>query len=240
MARWSMKAPCAWIINLTKLLVLCGVVALVGCAGLLSRPQEPRPAIQVYPTAPPSAPASAGSAWRSDAPLGMLFADQKARAVGDLLTVSIVETATASKEATTATKRASSVNAGIEKLPFGLEKVVGKDPSKAIAGSVANNFDGSGKTERSGKVTATVTAVVTSVLPNGNLLIEGSREITLNNERELIVLSGVVRPKDISPGNIVLSTALGQAKVAYYGDGIISEKQRPGWLARIVDKVWPF
>ncbi|MBI3327988.1 MAG: flagellar basal body L-ring protein FlgH [Nitrospinae bacterium] len=176
--------------------------------------------------------------WRDDAPLGMLFVDLKARAVGDLLTVNIVEVASASNEATTGTTRASSVSASMEAM-VGLEHVF-KNPSKAISGSLANNFDGSGKTSRSGKVTATVTAVVREVLPNGNLVIEGRREITVNHERELIVLSGVVRPKDISPGNIVLSTALGHAKVAYYGSGIISEKQRPGWLARILDVVWPF
>ena len=80
-------------------------------------------------------------------------------------------------------------------------------------------------------MTATVTAVVTQVLPNGNLVIEGSREVTVNNEQELIVLSGVVRPKDISPGNVVLSTALGNGQIAYYGSGIIAEKQRPPGLA---------
>ena len=227
-----------------QLLLLAGILVVAGCAELPLRSQEPRPVIRAYPTPPPAPPRTPGSLWSDDAPLGLLFVDQKARTVGDLLTISIIEVASASKQATTQTSRASSINASIEAF-LGFEKALQEsnprlNPSKAIAGSLANNFNGNGTTARSGRVTATITAVVTEVLPNGNLVIEGSREITVNHERELIVLSGVVRPKDISPGNTVLSTALGQAKVAYYGSGIIAEKQRPGWLARILDVVWPF
>jgi flagellar L-ring protein precursor FlgH len=220
--------------------MLGGLITVLGCASDSFHAQRARPAIDAYPTPPPSPPPTDGSIWREDAPLSMLFVDQKARTVGDLVTVSIVEVASASKEATTQTGRTSSVSAGVDAF-FGLEKYVppGANPAK-VGGSLSNSFDGNGKTARSGKVTATVTAVVTQVLPNGNLVIEGSREVTVNNERELIVVSGIVRPKDISPGNVVLSTALGQGQIAYYGSGIIAEKQRPGWLGRALDAVWPF
>jgi len=225
-------------------LLLSLAIALIGCAGHPLSSPAARPALPVYPTLQAPSPRSEGSLWSEEAPLGRLFVDPKARAVGDLVTVSIEEVASASKEASTQTSRASSVNAGIEAF-FGFEKALqDSNPrlnfSKGIAGSLANNFDGNGKTARSGRVTATVTAVVTAILPNKSLVIEGSREITVNNERELIVLSGVVRPQDISPANTVLSTALGNARIAYYGSGIISEKQRPGWLARVLDVVWPF
>jgi flagellar L-ring protein precursor FlgH len=235
-----MNTPYAWISKAGTVLVLGCLAILIGCANDPILSQQPRQFLQAYPSPPPPPPPADGSVWRDGAPLGMLFTDQKARTVGDLVTVNIVEVASASKEATTQTGRSSSVSAGVDAF-FGLEKFIppGANPAK-VAGSVANNFDGSGKTVRSGKVTATVTAVVTQVLPNGNLVIEGSREITVNNEQELIVLSGVVRPKDISPGNVVLSTALGNGQIAYYGSGIIAEKQRPGWLGRVVDTVWPF
>jgi flagellar L-ring protein FlgH len=234
-----MKTPYAWISRAITFLVLGCVVTLIGCAGDRLRSHQPRQMMQAYPSPPPPPPVD-GSVYRDGAPLAMLFTDQKARVIGDLVTVNIVEVASASKEATTQTGHSSSVSAGVDAF-FGLEKFIppGVNPVK-VAGSLGNNFDGSGKTVRSGKVTATVTAVVTQVLPNGNLVIEGSREVTVNNEQELIVLSGVVRPKDISPGNVVLSTALGNGQIAYYGSGIIAEKQRPGWLGRVVDTVWPF
>lgn len=235
-----MTIPYVWISKTTLGLLLGSLITIFGCASDPYQVQQVRPTIQAYPTPPAPPPPTDGSVWREDAPLSMLFVDQKARTVGDLVTVNIVEVASASKEATTQTGRSSSISAGID-AAFGLEKYVppGANPVK-VAGSLANNFDGNGRTARSGKVTATVTAVVTRVLPNGNLVIEGSREVTVNNERELIVVSGIVRPKDISPGNVVLSTALGQGQIAYYGSGIIAEKQRPGWLTRALDTVWPF
>jgi flagellar L-ring protein precursor FlgH len=235
-----MNIRCRWISKTLIGLILGCAITLVGCAGDPFQSQQARPVMQTYPSPPPAPPPTDGGIWRDNAPLGVLFVDQKARGIGDLVTVSIVEVASATKEATTQTGRSSSISGGVDAF-FGLEKLIppGANPTK-VGGSLSNNFDGSGKTVRSGKVTATVTAVVTQVLPNGNLVIEGSREITVNNERELIVLSGVVRPKDISPGNVVLSTALGHAQIAYYGSGIIAEKQRPGWLARVLDTVWPF
>lgn len=219
-------------------------MTLLGCAGAPVPSQQPHPITLAYPTPLPSPPPTDGSAWRDDAPLGMLFADQKAHTVGDLVTVNIAEDASASKEATTQTARSSSAAGGIDAF-LGFEKAIQAvnprfDPATMLSGSLSNNFNGSGKTARSGKVTATVTAVVTRMLLNGNLVVEGSREITVNNERVLIVLSGVVRPKDISPQNVVLSTALGNARIAYYGNGIIAENQQPGWPARILNSVWPF
>jgi flagellar L-ring protein precursor FlgH len=235
-----MNLPYMWTSKTAISLLLGCLMMMVGCSNDPFHVQQARPTIEAYPTPLPSPPPTDGSMWREDAPLGMLFVDKKARTVGDLVTVNIVEAASASKEATTQTGRSSSISAGVDAF-FGLEKYVppGANPTK-VAGSLANNFDGNGKTARSGKVTATVTAVVTRVLPNGNLVIEGSREVAVNNERELIVVSGIVRPKDISPGNIVLSTTLGQGQIAYYGNGIIAEKQRPGWLGRAMDAVWPF
>jgi flagellar L-ring protein precursor FlgH len=78
------------------------------------------------------------------------------------------------------------------------------------------------------------------ILPNGNLIIMGSREVMVNREKQEITLSGIVRPRDVSAENVVLSTYISDAKIAYSGSGIINDRQRPGWLARAIDVVWPF
>jgi flagellar L-ring protein precursor FlgH len=87
---------------------------------------------------------------------------------------------------------------------------------------------------------ATLTAQVTEVLPNGNLVINGSKTVTVNREQQLIRLSGIVRQADISPHNIVDSKNILDARIAYTGKGVISDKQGQGWLVRILDNVWPF
>ena len=107
-------------------------------------------------------------------------------------------------------------------------------------GSLTNSFNGSGSTTRDESMTAAITARVIEVRPNGNLLIKGTREVKVNNETQFIILSGLIRPVDISPDNTVLSSYIGNAKIEYIGTGSLSDKQRPGWLARAVDFVWPF
>ncbi len=89
-------------------------------------------------------------------------------------------------------------------------------------------------------MSATITARVMDVMPNGNLAIEGKREIYVNNEKKEILLQGVVRPKDIAFDNTISSTQIADAKVIYTGIGVVGEKQRPGWGARLFDFVWPF
>ena len=87
---------------------------------------------------------------------------------------------------------------------------------------------------------ATITARVIDVLPNGNMAIEGKREIVINEEKKEILLQGIVRPRDLDYNNSVQSSMIADAKIIYTGVGVIGEKQRPGWLARMVDVVWPF
>lgn len=189
----------------------------------------------------PAREAKAGEVWRGR--LTTLFTDQRARNLGDIVTVRIVEVSQASEKATTDTKRKSQTVAGISNL-FGLE-VNPNGPWKNAANLVNantpnNDFSGSGETTRTGSLSATITARVMDVLPNGNLVIEGKREIYVNNEKKEILLQGVVRPRDIAYDNSVLSTQVADAKVIYTGIGVVAEKQRPGWAARIFDYVWPF
>jgi flagellar basal body L-ring protein FlgH len=105
---------------------------------------------------------------------------------------------------------------------------------------VTNSYDGTGKTARSGQLSALVAVSVVEALPNGNLVIQGSREIQVNDELQVIQLSGVVRPVDIGTDNVVLSSRIADAQITYTGLGVIDEKQRPGWFARLFDYVTPF
>ena len=180
------------------------------------------------------------------------FQDMRASKVGDLVTINIVETSSASKTANTQTGRNSSMSAGINNLlgwegrlgnltSFGKDDVHNAyDNSNMFRGSLTNIFDGSGATSRGDNMKASITARVIDRKPNGNLYIKGTREIRVNSETQIIVLSGIIRPADISPDNTILSSYIGDARIEYLGSGAISDKQRPGWLTRAVDTVWPF
>ena len=114
------------------------------------------------------------------------------------------------------------------------------DLSNLINASASSKFDGSGSTTRKENLNATITAKVVDVLPNGNLLIEGRRNVKVNNEDQVILIEGTVRPKDISTDNVVNSSYVADARITYTGKGIISDRQSPGWLMNLVDKIWPF
>ncbi len=109
-----------------------------------------------------------------------------------------------------------------------------------IKAGLGMSFDGKGSSDRDGHVKAYVSAMVVKVLPNENLFIQGKREIKVNNETQYIALSGIIRPEDISPNNEIPSSYVANAKITYSGIGPLADKQRPGWLGRIVDYVWPF
>ena len=183
---------------------------------------------------------SSGSLWQASST--GLAEDLKARRLGDIITVVISEQASASKKASTGTSRSSSISAGIPKL-LGLETTGIKnwaDLSELLSASYGSKFDGSGSTSRQETLQATISAKVVDVIPNGNLLIEGRRNVRVNNEDQIIVLTGTVRGRDVSADNTVSSALIADAKIAYSGKGIISDRQKPGWLLNALDKVWPF
>jgi flagellar L-ring protein precursor FlgH len=219
------------------LLSITIILLLAGC----STHQQPVNTVH-QPAPPPMAPTTAGSLWTETQ--GSLFYDLKARNVGDIVTVAIYEKASASKEASTATGRDSNANADITKF-FGLETNLTNlnsslDPTNLIDVGYKNDFTGTGKTSRKEDLIATLTTRVVEVLPNGNLRIVGGKTVTVNNEDQIIRLAGIIRPADISPTNIVDSQHILDANIEYTGNGVISDKQKPGWMVRILDNVWPF
>jgi flagellar L-ring protein precursor FlgH len=172
-----------------------------------------------------------------------LYSDVKARNVGDIVTISIVESSKASKNATTKTGRDSGLEAswsGLFDSIAGNWSINGQKIGTSHKIDLANNFDGSGETTRSSSMTAYITARVIRVLPNGNLVIRGTRQVQVNRETQNIYLHGVIRPEDISSSNIILSTYVAEAVIELNGHGPVSDKQGPGWMMRIVDWVWPF
>jgi flagellar L-ring protein precursor FlgH len=186
--------------------------------------------------------------------LNGLFLDTKARTAGDIVTVKIEESSKASNKANTKTARDSSLSAGIETF-MGVEdwwqdkvlRWLGSDMPKvnpfgsvSVKGGMTSDFEGDGSTTRSGDLTAYITCRVTDVMPNGNLRIVGTREVLVNHENQVIILSGVIRPRDIGDDNIVRSIFISDAKIAYSGSGVIDDRQRPGWMANFLETVWPF
>ena len=189
-------------------------------------------------------PPESGSLWSDENNFGSLFTNPKARRIGDIVTIRIVESSSATNKASTQTGRSSSVSASVDGF-FGLENNYSANspffnPFSRVAGGLESDFDGSGTTKRSGDLSAIITARVVDILPNGNLIVMGSREVMVNREKQEITLSGIVRPRDITSENVILSNHIADAKISYSGSGIINDRQRPGWLARTIDAIWPF
>ncbi len=223
-----------------------------GCTGHLM-PQTPvaavpnRPLLPVDPPADPQLDATApseGSLWVAQGGLSEMFINNKAHRVGDIVTIAIVENSKASNKASTNTGRESELSIGLTNF-FNLEREFPSDsrffnPFAAATGSYGNTFDGTGSTVRSGALTAHITARIIQVLPNGNFVIEGNREVRVNNENQIITLTGMIRPRDISAKNVIQSTYIADARINYSGTGVVNDEQRPGWLMRILDTIWPF
>ncbi|MBI5598579.1 MAG: flagellar basal body L-ring protein FlgH [Deltaproteobacteria bacterium] len=219
----------------------CLLISLAGCGGA----HEMTHADQ-FPARPVPAAAS-GSLWSGENTKNRFFADFRARDVGDIITVTIVEKTEAKKEATTATGRDSIEDASVTDmfgmpLDFGMKNFakLGNPFSPTVKGGHSNSFDGSGSTERKGEITANITVRVREVLPNGNLFVEGKKETTVNREKQYIILSGIVRTEDISRANTIPSDSIADLRIELSGYGVLSDKQGPGWLTRVLDKAWPF
>jgi flagellar L-ring protein precursor FlgH len=221
-----------------------GIATIIGgCStkqsttGLLNREVLPSP-----PNTRIHAPSHEGSLFAGESRGSLLFVDRKARHVNDIITVRIVESASASGEASTATGRDSSISGKLEAV-FGLEDSLvknGINPASVVKGGLTNNFDGSGATTRKNSLSASITAIVRDVFPNGNLYVEGKKDVIINNERQYIIISGIVRPEDIAPDNSITSDLIADSRIEYSGRGVLADKQRPGWLGRIIDITWPF
>lgn len=186
---------------------------------------------------------SPGSLWSENAKFYDMYSDRRAKRVGDIVTVQILESSSADKEAKTEATRTSNTANSVESflgLPLDHSSAFGYKISPEVSTSSSSEFAGDGKTSRKGTLTAVVSARITRVLPSGNYLIKGKKQIRVNDEAQYIVVSGIIRPDDIMWNNAVLSTKVADLRVDYYGKGIIGDQQNKGFLARVIDKIWPF
>jgi len=182
--------------------------------------------------------AGEGSLWVGQGANSNMFRDFKARQINDMVTIVVSESTQASSAADTNSSKDSSAKVGAANL-FGLEKKV-KELSNAVDATSSTTFKGAGSTTRATTLNTTVTARVKGVLPNGYLLIEGVRELRLNNENQTVYLTGIVRPEDISAKNLIPSGSIAQLEVRVQGRGVVSQPQRPGLLFRILNGILPF
>jgi flagellar L-ring protein precursor FlgH len=223
-------------IGFRALFVFITVLTVSGCAinENLYKGQEPPPTPSGAKTQ-----AAPGSIWPGATGNNMLFMDRKARYVNDVVTIVISETAEGENNAKLESNRTSTTTAGIAGIyQFNPDKTI---LSKyELGGSSTNDMEGEGKTKRDGVLKGRITARVTQVLDNGNLMIEGRRLITVNAEDQYMVLTGIIRPEDITSDNLILSQYIADARIAYTGRGVVDDKMRPGWLTRIIDWAWPF
>lgn len=168
-----------------------------------------------------------------------LFGDHRARRLNDLVTIRVVESVSAQGSADSSLDKSSKASAAVPNL-FGVEsKLPGFiNPSQLASLGADTTFKGGGSTTRTGTLTAVMTARVAEVLPNGDLALEGVREIEINGDRQIIVVTGVVRPVDIQNGNVVASTSIGQMRIRYFGRGLIKDNLNPGWLVRVLNKIF--
>lgn len=181
-----------------------------------------------------SLPVADPNAWMQG-----LALDLRARRVNDIVTVRVEEVIAATGTADASIGKSTSTGVGISTL-FGLQS---KIPAGVGLGDLASSgsntdFSGSGSTARASALTATISARVAEVMPNGDLLVEGVREIEINGDRQVVVLTGVARVVDIGPGNVVASGSLGQLSIRYFGRGLTKGSLSPGWLVRILNKVF--
>ena len=231
--------------------LLALLVVNIGCAQMIEKRFFPKPTEgeiaqevsrlgQTEVKTQNALPAAPGSLWPADDRV-FFYADKKALRVGDIITVRIIESAQASNTADTDLSRTSSANASFSTF-FGKKKFLNlfKLGDDLLTTSSDNSHKGAGSTTRSGELTAVMTAVVRDVLPNGNLVVQGTREVLVNHEQQFITLTGIVRPQDVSRDNIVLSTQLADANITIGGLGVVADKQRSGWGTWIFDLIWPF
>ncbi|WP_122464492.1 flagellar basal body L-ring protein FlgH [Brevundimonas lutea] len=233
-------------------------LALGACSTAMEAVRGPELAPMAFPAAmipahqqilPPQAPAyapqraSANSLWQAGS--RSFFGDQRARNIGDILTVAIEIDDRAQTQNTTSRTRSNEINSGISNF-FGIETEVADavggafDPSALIGFGGGSTSTGTGVISRAERINVTVAAVVTHVMPNGNLVIQGRQEVRTNREVRELTVAGIVRPQDISSANTINHTQIAEARISYGGRGDVSRIQGAPAAQSLVERFNPF
>lgn len=200
---------------------------------------------------------SKASLWRTGAKA--FFKDQRASRIGDILTVEIDISDQAQIGNSTNRTRATEEDAGLPNL-FGVEEALRSliaspsaaagstsanvrgafDPSSLVSANADSTYTGTGTVNRSETIQMTVAAIVTDVLPNGNLVIQARQEVRVNFEKRELLLAGIIRPEDISSSNVIQHTQIAEARISYGGQGQITDVQQPRYGTQVYDIIFPF
>ena len=243
---------------LRTLTLFCALFPLSGCNGAKKTPDVMPQAVpaQEYHDTTTMREKNPGSLF-NDTEADQLFGDGRARRVGDLVVVKIVEQTAAKTKADTTAKKNNSNNYGVGAffgasetalVPVVSANLPGMNSAKtdptykmlALDTRSTSNLNGTGETKRENNVKTAMAARVIRVMPGGLLQIEGARETRVNEETEYMVLTGVIRAKDVAADNSIMSTQIADASISYYGKGVLADKQKPGWFTRLMDNIWPF
>lgn len=189
---------------------------------------------------------SADSLWKgaSSQPSPLFSSAKSEYRPGDIITILIIESFSASSSTSTDTNKDTEFDAqftGFENI-LGINHLFGRPISlnPAFGIDAENEFEGGGSSKRSSTITGTVTGQVTEVLSNGNLRIEASQTTVINGEKNSVILTGTIRPRDISSANSILSTQISNAEIRYEGVGPLSTAQNRGVVTEFLEFIWPF
>ncbi|MEO5359784.1 MAG: flagellar basal body L-ring protein FlgH [Nitrospirota bacterium] len=233
-------------LKMIKTISAAALLAAV-CAGCSTPANKlpAKPAPYIYGGASAQRPEN-GSLWNDSA---SLFEDRRARRLNDVLMINIVEKTKANaKEETTGNKQ-SSYNSLLANFFNVNANKLGLYPSTSSVGTTStpqlnttntDKFTGKGETKHEGTITATISAKVVEVLPNGNMVIDSRKEVTVNYETQYIVMQGIVRPDDVDQSNSISSQKVADVRLYLVGDGFLEELQSPGWLGRLWGSLRPF
>jgi len=209
-----------------------GIVAAIAASMVLSGCAKEIPIpIVVEPEAERPAQSTEGSLWPGETSRSTLFSDKKAQRIGDIITVHLIEKTTARNSTSGKSSRSqrNSLSANILRT----------DPWEGSV-SGGSSYRGSGDSSRSEAFYSTISAMITEVLPNGLLRVEGQRQLKINNEDQYIKVAGLVRPEDINFDNSILSNKIANAKITYDGVGDLDRTASGGWGTKLMNYVWPF
>jgi flagellar L-ring protein precursor FlgH len=183
------------------------------------------------------------SLWRDNSYFTKMYTDPVASAINDIVTIRVSESSTASNKASLETSKKTSVGMGIDNF-LGLEKEVNVndnfDNTSMFKGTTNNSNQGTGESTRESTLTAYITARVIDVMSNGNMVIEAKKEVIVNKEKQIAVLTGIIRPRDIGYDNIIASNKIADMQIKFSGKGPVSAQARRGWLSWLLGVIWPF
>ena len=222
-----------------KVLKISGLIAMTALSGCVTMPQELadfEPIVR--PVAPKPATYTNGSLFQQHSI--SLFEDPKPYRIGDIITIKLEESTSASKKAGTSTKKEDELTMAAPTM-FGLTPTHNGSGLFEMNIAPSREFNGEADSSQSNSLTGEITVTVVDILPNYNLVVQGEKWFTLNQGKEYIRIAGVVRPQDVSPDNTLSSSKLADAQIAYSGEGFLADSNNQGWFGQFMNsKWWPF